>query len=381
MRVLTRVARDALAIGAISALLVLGLEWGFRLVQRVRLGVWPRTIASVYRDAQVATATLYRRHPYLQVAAHEGARGNLPSGRTVVAIDALGYRSPERPREKPPGTLRILCAGGSTTYDVLAPSNDRTWPAQLEQKLRARGWPVEVWNAGFPGWTTLESLIALAIRDVDLAPDVVVVYHGINDMQPATSSPFHRQYEGAHADSLVRGLGLDQHPLPLWQRSVLLEAIRGALPPSPPSREARSANHIPDEALEVFGRNLNTMVGVARAYGARTLLATQYVRARSGPALDQDEYVFDSWIPAFDVKTAGRELDRLNDVMRRFPRADDVAVADVAHEVAWTDGDFGDPVHTLAPGSDKLAAYLVDRVEALLPAAQRHAADGAGQAR
>jgi lysophospholipase L1-like esterase len=42
---------------------------------------------------------------------------------------------------------------------------------------------IEVINAGASGYSTYESLINLAIRIIDLEPDMVAVYHSINDVR------------------------------------------------------------------------------------------------------------------------------------------------------------------------------------------------------
>ena len=68
---------------------------------------------------------------------------------------------------KPEGTYRVVCEGGSTTFDLLAPDDAATWPARLGAFLKPRA---DVVNAGFPGWTSLESLVSLETRDLDLSP-------------------------------------------------------------------------------------------------------------------------------------------------------------------------------------------------------------------
>lgn len=77
--------------------------------------------------------------------------------------NSLGFRTPERPFEKPDSTKRIVTVGGSTTFD--GPTNDQTWPALLEQKLNdhyARsGYKIEVINMGVDMAASPTSLIDL----------------------------------------------------------------------------------------------------------------------------------------------------------------------------------------------------------------------------
>jgi hypothetical protein len=81
----------------------------------------------------------------------------------------------------------VLCLGGSSTYGFGPSSDLTTWPARLEHYLREAypGRTFEVINAGAQGYSTHESLINLALRGVDLSPDLVVVYHSINDVRCA----------------------------------------------------------------------------------------------------------------------------------------------------------------------------------------------------
>src|SRR5262245_56768948 len=200
-----RAARDVAVSVAVVAVLLAGAEGTARTIGYLRTGAWPVTRASALYAVARERARLYRPHPYLAAAPREGTVSSV-GGRTV-SFDSLGYRSPERPLAKPPGTVRVLCAGGSTTFDLLAPDDDSTWPALLEHRLRGLGPTTEGWNAGFPGWTSLENLIALALRDIDIHPDVVLLFQGINDLQPASHTPFDPQYADFHVDLMQRALG------------------------------------------------------------------------------------------------------------------------------------------------------------------------------
>jgi hypothetical protein len=95
---------------------------------------------------------------------------------------SLGYRSPERPKTKRPGGVGILFSGGSTTIDITALDNASSWPRRVETALLGRDRDVAMFDAGFPRWTSLDNLISLAIRDLDVAPDIAFLFQGsLND--------------------------------------------------------------------------------------------------------------------------------------------------------------------------------------------------------
>ena len=171
----------------------------------------------------------YRPHPQLIVAGRPDAV--LEAAGHVVHFNARGQRVTnvrDVPVPKPAGTYRIVCEGGSTTFDLLAPDDAATWPARLGTLLGPRA---DVVNAGFPGWTSLESLVSLEIRDLDLTPDLVVVFSGVNDLQPAGHVPFAPDYTVGHAEILPRVTGVAPVPVRLVSRLVFVEWLRGRLKP------------------------------------------------------------------------------------------------------------------------------------------------------
>jgi lysophospholipase L1-like esterase len=94
------------------------------------------------------------------------------------------HRSLPTPVEKPPGTLRIIAVGGSTTANEQPfQSAGLDYPLALERKLSTAlgGHAVEVLNAGGDGYSTAHSLINIEFRLVEFRPDVILLMHNIND--------------------------------------------------------------------------------------------------------------------------------------------------------------------------------------------------------
>lgn len=361
-------ARAAIVL-AITAGLLAAAEGATRLWLRLRTGSWPHTAAAAVRAQQDEALRLYRRHPFLNTAPREGVR--VHAFGKQAGFNSLGYRSPERPLARPAGVLRILCAGGSTTFDLLAASDERTWPWRLEDELRRRRPRIEVWNAGFPGWTSLESLISLALRDVDLGPGLVVVYAGDNDLQPGGYQPFDREYEHGHAELALRALGFDRPPLPWRSRSVLLERLAAAWSrPGDPwaSLDPRQPRHsrLAPGAIATFDRNLRSLAALARVHGARVALVTQTIRIRRRQRADDLEYLA-QWLPGLAPAAAPGELERLNDVLRSRRKDEGVQLVDAAARIGWQDEDFADPLHFSDRGSERFAGFLA--AELALPAA------------
>ena len=67
---------------------------------------------------------------------------------------------------------------------TIFPGNSATYPRQLEASLRKR-FPLlglDVINAGVSGYSSMESLINLQFRVLALEPDLIIIYHAINDV-------------------------------------------------------------------------------------------------------------------------------------------------------------------------------------------------------
>jgi lysophospholipase L1-like esterase len=366
MRLKTIFVPFALALGLFAL-----LEGGCRIAGRLRRGVWPETRAESYARFSTTIASAYRRHPFLLVAGRPGAVVEVPGH--VVHLNSRGMRGPDVSTPKRPGVFRIVCEGGSTTFDLLAPDDGHTWPSRLGDFLKPRD--VDVVNAGFSGWTTAENLISLELRDVDLAPDLVVVLSGWNDLQPAGHVPFTPDYSLGHGDVLPRALGLEKASVPLAAHSLFVESLLDAFHVSEPAAGTRYApswrwkgprlDAIPDDAVSAYRRNLESTIGVARVHGARTLLLAQEVRIRHGHEASDLEWL-GSWVPGLTHEGYVRGLERFNDAAR--------SVADENGELffhpfttsAFSDDDYADPVHFSAKGSERFARILADWIGARL---------------
>lgn len=110
-------------------------------------------------------------------------------------------------------TIQIVAFGDSATAGYLVKRND-AYPAQLQAALRAKGYDVEVHNAGISGDTAVG---ALRRFDMAIAPgtDIAIVEFGTNDLRRGASlrtvrarvSEIVRSLRARHIQVLVIGLG------------------------------------------------------------------------------------------------------------------------------------------------------------------------------
>jgi lysophospholipase L1-like esterase len=130
-------------------------------------------------DLPPGTALNYIQHHYLNYALNPGvAYGN---EQQINEKYRIRRAEPIRPRQSV--KWRALVLGGSTTFGEFLPREEDTWVAQLEHHVRRQcGDECDVINGGVAGYTVLENLIHYVTLLDELAPDLVVLYEGINDV-------------------------------------------------------------------------------------------------------------------------------------------------------------------------------------------------------
>ncbi len=120
--------------------------------------------------------------PYWEYYPLQCYRPGLPGHlNAIFQTNSLGWRSHEIVLPKPKNVYRILCVGGSTTFEGWA--NDTTYPELLEKKLRDyfHTDAIEVINCGISGMTA-ESERRKLPEYFRLEPDLILEYNGANDI-------------------------------------------------------------------------------------------------------------------------------------------------------------------------------------------------------
>jgi hypothetical protein len=100
-----------------------------------------------------------------------------------VTINSRGFRGKEINPHKPPGVLRVVTLGASSTFGYYS-RDHQTYPRQMEDILnRECGRPesIEVINLGIPHLNSREIVTLFHGEAIPLDPDVVTYYEGIND--------------------------------------------------------------------------------------------------------------------------------------------------------------------------------------------------------
>jgi lysophospholipase L1-like esterase len=99
-----------------------------------------------------------------------------------VSVNSEGFRDVEFPEEKPSSVFRIVCLGDSWTFGWNVGQNQaypQTLKALLGREFSEANF--EVFNLGVGGYSSINGLMLLKTRVLDLKPDVVVLGFAMNE--------------------------------------------------------------------------------------------------------------------------------------------------------------------------------------------------------
>lgn len=253
--------------------------------------------AAVVRPTSATTPSRWRwvPHPFLPYAGRPNAMYDIQnddgSGEQIV-YNSYGFRAHEFPKAKRPEDFIVLCFGESSTYGYKTATNALTWPERLEQRLQQR-YPqrrVRVFNLGLDMASSAFSIVNLALVGVHLEPDLVIVYHGFNEISVLDSQSYRWDHAHAFHDLDTRGQYDFQAMIPTWLRgSRALVAIAGKLDEQTRVEDLYDVARHPVVAadsllpeLDALLVNYETLHSLARGAGSNILFSTFQFRAGEG---------------------------------------------------------------------------------------------------
>ncbi|MEE2941164.1 MAG: SGNH/GDSL hydrolase family protein [Planctomycetota bacterium] len=318
----------------------LGLEGIVRVRQVLRHGTTERTIFT--REVDEAT----------------GLRVPVPSSVVGgIRINSDGWRGPELETPKPDGCLRIAFLGGSTTFCADVSSNEATWPHLVAEGLRAAAErPVDYVNAGGPGYSSKHSIVNLRERVATFEPDLVVIYHGTNDLNLDS-------IEAAEARGLFSGRAeepswLARHSLAwyLVEKNLLVrERLEGA---------GEETLDVPAAELSrAFEGRLEELVELAGSLADEVVLCTFQPRARAEqPEAVQVENLRTSfyYMPYMDRAALMAGFHEYNRVVRAVAARTGAVLLDLDGAIPGDAEHYVDSVHFNDLGAARMGAAVTD---------------------
>lgn len=280
--------------------------------------------------------------------------------------NSRGFRQPEWPDTKPPGAIRILAVGGSTTYGAHYREHTQVWPALLETRLNNQySSPIEAFNLGLPSYTTHEIMGVISMLAPVLSPDIILIHVGANEAFTACYPN-----EGGPDNTNAR-FSWKYQPLPdfaksAMRRSFLLRYLgfvwaskTGRLPGNmittvqyPPPDDATLMENARKATGKYFRYTLSTLIVLSRHIGATPVLLTHPLHASWNP----EQVYYQSVIPAMHrnnriIHEVGAEYHTL--VIDLYTLMQDPAV-------------FLDAIHASPEGMAMKARIIGDQIAPLI---------------
>jgi lysophospholipase L1-like esterase len=286
-----------------------------------------------------------------------------------IHINSHGFRGREVTVDKPPGVVRVMAVGGSTTFDSFVSGDDRAWPARLQSWLGtiAPDRKVEVVNSGVPGYRVLDDLIRLETELYHFRPDIIILYQTHNDFLYAltagrrireTDRPNEAAVVTPWGDWLSRNSLFYTKLLARWQAI----AARRARPSGGRNADLREA--VEQGAIQ-FERDVSSFLSVARSLNIRVILPQVAHVSGAGTTAEPDSGVQRMWKAFYPV-------DEADEVLRGFALYDAVLRRAAARFGATylPTTSFGlrgselyvpdDPIHFNDLGADRMGRRLAE---------------------
>jgi lysophospholipase L1-like esterase len=300
-------------------------------------------------------------------SAYKGRPGQYGESRS---INHFGFVStPELTIAKPPNTIRIVFLGGSSTAGVGSGfSDEETWPWQTMDLLRAR-FPeqnFELINGAMGGYSSFESYGRLWSRIRFFSPDIIVLYHGWNEM-----------YYFDNVDQILQWRTLSDgdwtfdrtdrpitvyEPLPIdfliWPsqtltqlRLSLTKPYEGEIGEAKPLRDSFDAR-----GLEIWRTNLQLFQETADIIGAELFIAKQgTLIVPDLPEADRATIGYE--FHGFDHDTHVQLYQGLYQVIdEEFPPERIIDVTPLSGQTAL----FKDHVHPTLAGAEAISQIMAD---------------------
>ena len=273
------------------------------------------------------------------------------------------------PYHKEANTFRIVCLGGSTTENKNNfEQNSIHYPLILEKLLKEH-YPnktIEVINAGYAAYSTVQIIALLAFDISYWQPDLIIFSENINDLTAAYWPNFRTDYANKYNTSFYSAPDYRElYSLPniIFQYSRLYWFVKkrwtllnAKTKPTPNKVWGDYQDAPPTLAAQVFANNLQTIATLAKKAAANVLFASQ------PHSLDQAKfYVPQSAKPYHDTTILPRHSiflkhhDYFNGLLADSAKTANVFYLDQASLLNGKEENFADIVHYSDHGVHVLA--------------------------
>jgi lysophospholipase L1-like esterase len=323
----------------------------------------------------------YSCHPFLQ--------NSLNIRDSQLHVNSHGFRGEEITKTKPDGTYRIFVVGGSTVLCDKA-SYEQSHVRILEKLLQRHyqdTMKIEVMNAGNSWHTSEHSLIKYLFKIKDYDPDLIILWHAINDLyrsfapQRLARREFQTDYShfwGPFSNIIMEHFDAEAgfyptitlhshigdrfvHVLKTWPYSDIRNAIQ--------ARRNREIDVFEFPSRASFTRNLTSLIHIMQDDRVELVLATQPFLYNTQLTQAEKQTI---WFPqAFCINkdneypslaSMERGMNQFNSETKRIAALHDIPLIDLEPQVPKNHEYFLDDCHYTPKGNQRVAETIFEFV-------------------
>lgn len=354
----------------ISIFLFLCLEIFVRIQKDEKLDLYALTGR---KESKNPMSNWANNDPYSAYSAKKGdfvvKEGEVAENKTVNSDGFIS--TPEIDYEKPEDRVRIVFLGGSSTAGVGEILSDKeTWPYKVVEKLkRDTGRDIDFINAALGGFTTFESYGRLWSRIRFYSPDIVIVYHGWNEMYYFDDKIAEDPIQWKKNFSVDKPVVLDRlkpswiDPFISW--SQLLSRMRFYVANEKTVGEAGKVNGVElkdyfnKNGLNIFGQNLDLIKNFADQYDCELFICKQATLITNSTTKEDRERCYYSY-HMFDHNAHVEAYDSIYSVIdSKFNHKSIIDVTSVSGVSEY----FADHVHPTTKGTTIISNIVSDSLK------------------
>lgn len=305
-------------------------------------------------------ATTSKLHPYTMFAVKPNFRSE------TININSMGFRGPEI-LEKKENTVRIVVVGGSGAMGYGSTSDDTAFPHILENMLNnqvGKG-RYEVINAGSASFIAMQEFNLIALKIIELEPDMVIIFDGFNDMVgsilndrrpgfPWRFGELEKATKQSNTKSYIRKRLMNYRPT-----KKIIQLMEEKKLKRRKSREDYSVN---PEAVLFYKKTLDRIAGLLRGYQIRAVFAYQPNLYYKEPRSDFESAILAKESPE-RLKVLKEMLTMGENAMREVAQSNnDIFISCTSVFNGMRETIFFDTVHSGDKGQEMLAQFLYDKL-------------------
>ena len=257
---------------------------------------------------------------------------------------------------------RINCIGGSTTQSYLNLNNKSySYPLELEKILKSKySKNLEVNNCGTGGYNSADLLIRFALQIIDTQPDLVIIYHGYNDIKSYLTPNFSSDYSHSRKNigeiywKLSMGSKIPDIPLNFvnyftnkWfpDRNInhsLLDVV---------SRGNINTNTNFAEGLKTYERNIQNIVNLCLSNNIEVVLCTFCFHLHNKIKNNPSNILYE------------KIIIEENQIIKKLAKKNNLKLVDCYSLISKDISNFVDHIHFSPEGMKLLAKSIAEKIK------------------